>query len=176
MTQKRDERESIAPPIVILMMGVAGSGKTTIGLLLAQQLGWQFADADSFHSVENIAKMQQGIPLSDADRQPWLLALQQAIQQWLDEQTPTVLACSALKSDYRQFLLPDPDRVRVVYLKGNYDLIRQRLNQRYGHYMKADLLDSQFAVLEEPDNALSLEVTQPPSAIVTRIRAAFGLD
>jgi gluconokinase len=163
-------------PIIILVMGVSGSGKTTIGLLLAQQLGWQFADADSFHSAENIAKMRQGIPLTDRDRQPWLAALRQAIEHWLETKTQTVLACSALKAEYRQFLRPDPNQIQVIYLKGDPNLIQHRLEQRYGHYMKADLLESQFAALEEPDNALVVDVTQPPSALVTQIQRALALD
>ena len=155
-------------------MGVSGSGKTTIGKLLAASLGWQFADADDFHSATNIAKMRQGIALTDVDRRPWLALLQCTITHWLQTHTPTVLACSALKAEYREMLIQGDKRVQVVYLKGSYDLVRQRLQQRQGHYMNPALLANQFETLEVPSDSsdsLQVEIDQPPGAIVQSIQA-----
>jgi gluconokinase len=161
--------------MVILIMGVSGSGKTSIGTLLATTLGWQFEDADNFHSAVNIEKMRHGIPLTDADRLPWLEAIQGAIQDWLGSGTNTVLACSALKATYRQYLLQESAPVRLVYLKGSPHLIRERLNQRQGHYMKADLLQSQFETLEEPEDAFTVSIDQAPPAIVQQIITGLRL-
>lgn len=158
--------------MIVLMMGVSGSGKTTIGSQLAESLHWSFYDADTFHPTANIDKMSRGIPLSDADRLPWLIALQQAIAGWLQTQTSAVLACSALKSEYRQMLCLSP-QVKPVYLKGSFELVQQRLQQRQSHYMKADLLQSQFDILEEPDDAIQIAINQPPAAIVAEIRKAL---
>ena len=160
--------------MIILVMGVSGSGKTTIGSLLAATLHWQFQDADSFHPAANIAKMRCGLPLSDADRLPWLLAMQQAIAEWQKAGIPTVLACSALKAEYRQ-RLSQSSQVKQVYLKGSFALVHQRLQQRQGHYMKADLLQSQFNTLEEPDDALVINIDQPPEAIVAEIRRSLNV-
>jgi gluconokinase len=161
--------------MVILVMGVSGSGKTTIGQLLASSLHWQFSDADDFHSSANIQKMSHGIPLGDADRLPWLQALQQAIDEWLKTDTNVVLACSALKSSYRQFLCQESEQVKLVFLKGTFELIYQRLVERHEHYMQADLLQSQFEALEGPENALQIEIDQSPTAIVQQIRADLNL-
>jgi gluconokinase len=161
--------------MIILIMGVSGSGKTTIGQHLAATLHWQFKDADDFHPAENIEKMRQGMPLTDNDRTPWLLALQHAIRSWIQTNSNVILACSALKSSYRQILYQPSDPVRLVYLKGPFELIQQRLNQRHGHYMKADLLESQFKALEEPENALIVKIDQPPIAIVEQIKDGLGL-
>ncbi len=154
--------------MVIILMGVTGAGKTTVGTLLAQQLGWQFADADSFHSPASIAKMKQGLSLDDADRQPWLAALRTAISAWITDRHNTVLACSALKRSYRAMLAVAP-KVRFVYLKASHPQIEQRLRHRHGHFATATLLSSQFAALEEPDDALIVDATQPPATIVTEI-------
>ncbi|MBD2353167.1 gluconokinase [Tolypothrix sp. FACHB-123] len=161
--------------MIIIIMGVAGSGKTTVGKLLAESLGWKFSDADAFHSPENVDKMRRGIPLSEADRKPWLEDLQTAIKQWLQENTNVVLACSALKDSYRQFLVVDSDGIQLVYLKGTYDLIQNRLQERQNHYMTEILLQSQFESLEEPLNSLYIDVSQPPQAIVQNIRTVFKI-
>jgi gluconokinase len=161
--------------MIILVMGVSGSGKTTIGQLLAESLGWQFSDADSFHSPENIEKMRHGIPLTDVDRVPWLQALQTAIKTWLDHQTNVVLACSALRESYRKQLVLDGDRIHVIYLKGSHELIQQRLHQRHHHYMGENLLNSQFETLEEPTNAVFIDIAQSPQAIVQSIRLQLNL-
>jgi gluconokinase len=156
-------------------MGVSGSGKTTIGKLLADLLQWEFSDADAFHSPENVEKMRCGIPLSEADRMPWLQDLQTAIKHWLQENKNVVLACSALKDSYRQFLVLDSERIKLVYLKGSYELIQKRLQERSNHYMSEKLLNSQFNTLEEPLNILSMDVAQPPQIIVQNIRTALGI-
>ena len=165
--------------MIILMMGVSGSGKTTIGQQLATALQWQFKDADSFHPAANIEKMRSGIPLSDADRIPWLLVMQQAIANWSEADINIVLACSALKAEYRHMLSQasqvKPSQVKQVYLKGSFALIQQRLRQRQGHYMKAALLESQFDTLEEPAEALWVDIDQAPEAIVAQIRQALNI-
>lgn len=169
--------------MIIIVMGVSGSGKTTIGKLLADSLGWEFSDADSFHSPENVEKMRCGIALSEADRMPWLQDLQTAIKHWLQENKNVVLACSALKDSYRQFLVSDSDRytnakgdrTKLVYLKGSYELIQIRLKERSNHYMSEKLLNSQFDTLEEPLDTISMDVAQPPQIIVQNIRTALRL-
>ena len=148
-------------------MGVVGSGKTTVGTLLAQKLGWDFADADDFHPAENIRKISEGIPLSDADRAPWLAAMRSAIQQWQSEGKNVTLACSALKHSYREELRTGD--VRFVYLKGNAPLIAQRLHARRGHFATDSILQSQFADLQEPHDALAVSIAQTPEAIATEI-------
>jgi gluconokinase len=153
----------------VIVMGVAGSGKTTVGELLAQRLGWSFYDADTFHPAENIAKMANGTPLSDSDRAPWLAALHTLISTSLKEERPGVLACSALKESYRQQLLNGNDGVQFIYLKGSYDLIWSRLSLRKDHYMKPQMLQSQFEALEEPMNALTFDVSMPMREIVNGI-------
>jgi len=155
-------------------MGVTGSGKTTIGRALAESLNWQFVDADDFHPPANVAKMRAGIPLDDTDRAPWLAALRAAIDNWLRSKTNVVLACSALKQAYRDQLMFSPD-VRLVYLRGSRDLIAHRLTERRDHYMDPGLLTSQFAALEEPTNALVVDVDASVPEIVTRIRTSLGL-
>lgn len=160
---------------MILLMGVAGSGKTTIGMLLAKTLGWQFIDADAFHSAANIDKMQQGIPLTNVDRQPWLIALKQAVAQWLQAEIPTVLACSALKQEYRDFLTQRSPHVQLIYLKGSAELLKQRLTQRQNHYMKPEMLQSQLDTLEVPADVLQIEITETPIAIVEIIRSTLKL-
>ncbi|MGL5063945.1 MAG: gluconokinase [Microcoleus sp.] len=155
--------------MIVIVMGVSGAGKTTVGKLLAQSLDWDFKDADDFHPIANIEKMSQGIPLDDADRMPWLYKMQQAIADWLQAKKNVILACSALKASYRNLLFGDRPEIKLIYLKGNYELISRRLQQRQNHYMKADLLSSQFANLEEPQNVIVLDAAQPPEDLVQQI-------
>jgi gluconokinase len=150
-------------------MGVSGSGKTTVGSRLASQLGWNFYDADGFHPQTNILKMVQGIPLDDEGRAPWLASLHELISNSLKDNRPGVLACSALKERYRQTLLAGNKNVRIIYLKGSFDLIRSRISARSGHYMKPSMLQSQFDALEEPADALTLDASLPVDDIVTLI-------
>ncbi|WP_414571922.1 gluconokinase [Nostoc sp. CCY 9925] len=161
--------------MIIIIMGVSGAGKTTIGKLLADSLDWQFSDADAFHSPENVEKMRCGIPLSEADRIPWLQDLQTAIKNWLQENKNAVLACSALKESYRQFLVVDSERMKLVYLKGSYELIQKRLLERHNHYMSDKLLDSQFNTLEEPLDTIYIDAIETPQVIVQNIRTALGI-
>jgi gluconokinase len=160
--------------MVVLLMGVTGSGKTTVGLALAQSLGWQFVDADDFHSPANIAKMRAGIPLDDSDRTPWLAVLRTAIVGWLQAGASVVLACSALKQVYREQLVVSPE-VRLVYLRGEPEAISRRLSERPGHYMNPDLLASQFATLEEPHDAAVVDINATVSKIVAEIRGALAV-
>ncbi len=160
--------------MIILVMGVTGAGKTTISSLLAQQLGWEFVDADSFHSPENVEKIRQGIALSDADRVPWLRAIRDAILKWIAERKNVVLACSALKREYREELVVGPE-VKVVYLKGSFELISSRLRARHGHFATEKLLASQFEALEEPEDAVSVDVSGGSEEIVAEIRRKLAL-
>lgn len=155
-------------------MGPAGSGKTTVGELLAAQLGWEFVDGDSFHSPANIEKMAHGIPLDDNDRIPWLNSIREAMEQWIAQRRNVVLACSALKRSYREILQFSPD-VKLVYLKGSYELLRQRLHSRQGHYATEQLLASQFADLQEPADAITIDVSRSPEEIVAEIRKQLAL-
>ncbi|HJR78984.1 MAG TPA: gluconokinase [Anaerolineales bacterium] len=153
----------------IIVMGVAGSGKTTVGQSLAGQLGWDFYDADGFHPPENISKMASGIPLDDSDRAPWLASLHALIAASLKEDRPGVLACSALKESYRQRLLDGNHDVLIVYLKGGFDLIWSRISARNDHYMKPQMLRSQFEALEEPKDVLTVDVSKSVEEIVQEI-------
>lgn len=158
------------PPVrVVVIMGVSGAGKTTVGRALAVRTGWTFADADDVHPPENVAKMARGEPLTDADREPWLRALAALIGAHLSRGEPLVLACSALKARYRD-LLRRPE-VRFVLLEGTPETIRARLAARAGHYMKAGLLESQFEALEKPRHALVLDVRCSVPELVDAIGA-----
>ena len=161
--------------MIVLVMGVEGAGKTTIGLLLAQQLGWEFVDADSFHSPTSIEKISHGIPLDDQDRAPWLQALHDAVERWLEEGRNVVLACSALKRSYREEIGTGPG-VKLVYLKGSPELIAERLRLRKGHFANAQIFRSQLETLEEPEDAFTVDVGPPPEAIVAQIRRGLGLE
>jgi gluconokinase len=161
--------------MILIVMGVVGSGKTTIGKLLAAQLGWQFADADDFHPQSNIEKIAHGIPLTDEDREPWLDRLREAILCWIANHRNAVLACSALKRAYRAKLQGGPE-VRFVYLKGSAALIAARLRARHGHFAGESILASQMADLEEPEDALTVEISESPKEIVAEIRKALNLE
>jgi len=158
--------------IVLILMGVSGAGKTTVGTLLAEALGWEFVDGDDFHPDANRKKMEQGIPLTDEDRRPWLRAIRDYIRERLSAGAPAVIACSALKAAYREVLLDGNDGAKIVYLKGSHGLIRRRLDARTDHFFDAELLKSQFETLEEPESeaALTVSVNASPEAIVRTIR------
>lgn len=157
--------------MIVIVMGVSGSGKTTVAARLAEELNWHFSDADSFHSPQNVEKMSKGISLTDADRQPWLHAMRQQIARWLLARKNVVLACSALKAAYRQKLYCDRDRVKLVYLQGSFELIEQRMRSRHNHFMPKALLKSQFDTLEEPDpqNTLYIDAALPVEKIIPKI-------
>lgn len=156
--------------MIIIIMGVSGSGKSTMGELLAKSLDWDFYDADSFHPQANIEKMSSGIPLNDADRIPWLMEMRNAIDEWLGDNKNVVLACSALKQDYRHVLITDSKNVKIVYLKGSFDLFAERLKKRQNHFMKVEMLKSQFDALEEPSQAIIVDASKSPEEIVKSIR------
>jgi gluconokinase len=162
-------------PIVIVVMGVSGAGKTVLGGALATELGWDFADADDFHPPANLAKMGAGSPLDDADRAPWLAALRARVERALAEERPLVLACSALRQAYRDALWADRPRMRLVHLDGPREVLAARLVARTGHFMPVALLDSQFATLETPADAVRIEWTLPTPAQVAAVRAGLGL-
>lgn len=161
--------------MVLILMGVSGSGKTTVGQALAADLHWPFFDGDDFHPPANIAKMSQGIPLTDTDRAPWLQAIHQHMSMLGRRGQHAVVACSALKRAYRTQLVGELDAVHLIYLRGSMETIRQRLQARAGHFMPTALLASQFETLEEPDDALTVEISQLPEVIVATIRDALAL-
>ncbi len=161
--------------MIVMIMGTTGSGKSTVGRLLAERLGWEFADADDFHSPTNIEKMKRGIPLTDADRAPWLKAMHDKIVLWISEKKNVVLACSALKQSYRNELLVSSD-VKLVYLKGTYELLYRRLLSRKEHFANEKLLASQFETLEEPTDAVTVDASHSPEEIVAEICRRLGLD
>ena len=161
--------------MIILLMGVAGSGKTTIGKKLAEQLGWSFHDADDFHPPSNITKMSAGTPLSDADRAPWLAAIRTHIDQCAACGGSAVVTCSALKEKYRAVLLRDAPEVRLVHLAGSFNLINERMMARQDHFMKPEMLRSQFDALEVPAEAIVVDVAKSPDAVADEIRKKLGL-
>jgi gluconokinase len=160
--------------MIVIVMGVVGAGKTTVGKLLADQLGWEFADADDFHPASNVEKIRNGISLGDEDREPWLERLQEAILGWIAARRNVVLACSALKRNYREKLYVGTE-VRFVYLKGSAALIAERLRSRRGHFANEQILAGQFADLEEPQAAVTIEISSTPDEIVQRIREELAL-
>jgi gluconokinase len=157
----------------ILIMGVTGCGKTTVGRLLSAAIGWPFYDADDFHSPANVRKMASGVSLTDEDRSPWLEGLRVLISDRTERGENGVLACSALKQSYRRTLSTGAGLV-VVYLKAEADLIRSRLADRRGHYMPQRLIESQFLDLEEPEGAITISAAWPPEQIVSAIRSQVG--
>lgn len=161
--------------MVIIIIGVAGSGKTTVGKLLAHSLGWTFLDADDFHSASNKEKMSRGVALDDADRGPWLTAVHAAIVEQAGHGGNVVLACSALKQRYRDQLRQGID-AKIVYLKGSFELFSGRLRSRDAHFAKESLLSSQFATLEEPADAVTIDASLPLSEIVKQISTRLGLS
>jgi gluconokinase len=164
-------------PDVIVIMGVAGCGKTVVGKLLAEQLSYEFFDADTFHSPENVAIMRQGIPLDDEKRGPWLDTLAGLIDAAIADRRGIVLACSALKRHYRTRLGVGKPHVRLVHLDGPETLLRERIEQRTGHFMPASQLASQCALLERPtvdEAAIIIDIAPPPDTIVRGIRMAIG--
>ena len=165
------------PPVVVIVMGVSGSGKSTVGRLLAELLQWEFQDADRFHPDANVEKMRNGIALTDEDRGPWL----GAIAAWIDETRRAgrcgVVACSALKRRYRDLLMGNRPDVRLVYLQGDEALIAPRIATRHGHYMPARLLHSQFDTLEEPgpdEHPIIVSIDVPPREVAARIVGALS--
>jgi gluconokinase len=162
-------------PSVIILMGVAGAGKTTVGRQLAQQLNWQFCDGDSLHPQANIEKIRQGIPLTDDDRRPWLARIHEMLVDWIAHGERGVLACSLLKQAYRACVLNGHrDKVRLVYLRASPALLQLRLINRPGHFMGEGLLASQFEILEEPADALVVDASQPPEIIIRMVRSILA--
>jgi gluconokinase len=181
MLEDRDSTHATAAasPSVLIVMGVSGSGKTTIAALLAGLLHCEFADADSFHPDANVRKMSAGVPLTDDDRRPWL----HAIRAWVDairaQGRCGVIACSALKRSYRDILVADNDDVRIVYLRGDPEIVRHRLTARQGHFMPIGLLESQFETLEEPgpeEHPIVVSVDAEPRAITNEIVRQLGIQ
>jgi carbohydrate kinase (thermoresistant glucokinase family) len=159
--------------MVLILMGPTGCGKTTVGHLLAQRLGWPFLDGDNFHPAANVAKMHNGTPLNDSDRRPWLLALQKEIERRNRARQSAILACSALKKTYRELLGVDQQAVKTVYLRGSFELLQERLADRRGHFMPPKLLRSQLETLEVPKGGLVVDIDEDPAMIVTRIIASL---
>jgi carbohydrate kinase (thermoresistant glucokinase family) len=173
---RQDVQRSRDNPSVAVVMGVAGAGKTTVGERLAERLKWSFVDGDRLHPPENVAKMQSGHPLTDADRAPWLAAIAGKISLWLARDASGVITCSALKREYRRVIIGDRPGVRLIFLNGARTLIAERLAARCGHFMPASLRDSQFAALEPPspdENPMTVAIDQPIDRIVGQIVAAF---
>lgn len=162
--------------VIVVIMGVSGSGKTTVGERLAARLGCGFSDADEFHSDANKAKMAAGTPLTDADRQPWLQAMHEAIVERAGQGEDHVFACSALKRRYREVLRGDADDVRLVFLDGPREVLAERVGSRRGHFFASTLLDDQLANLEAPeeDEALIVDIRNKPDDIVEQIAQALA--
>ena len=163
--------------MVVIIFGVSGAGKTTIGQLLAQELGWRFYEADDFHPRANIKKMREGVPLMDEERWPWLESLHELVNRCIAAGEDAVLACSALKKAYRRYLRVNAD-VKLVFLRGNYELIANQLRHRRGHFMNPALLQSQFADLEEPkatEGAIVIELGRVPRKLVQEIKKKLRL-
>jgi gluconokinase len=158
--------------VVVILMGVSGAGKTTVGRMLAAALGWTFYEGDDLHAPANVEKMSRGLPLTDEDRLPWLLALRKLIEDCLQRGENAVVTCSALKRAYREILKDGDAEVVLVYLKAAPRRIAERLERRHGHFVKANLLESQFATLEEPspEEALTVDASGSPEETVEEVR------
>jgi gluconokinase len=161
--------------MIVVLMGVSGSGKTTIGIMLATALKWRFYEGDDLHSAADRNKMTRGIPLTDADRLPWLRRVRRLIERCVTDKVDAIIACSALKQSYRELIVSDPKQVRVVYLRGSPNLIKARLAKRKGHFMPTALLPSQFEALEEPRDAITINVWDTPARIVGAIRKRLAI-
>ena len=155
--------------MIIVLMGVSGSGKTTVGRILSDRLGWRFVDADDFHPASNVQKMRSGAPLTDEDRWPWLDRLNALLRAEQSHGHDVIIGCSALKARYRERLSDGLADVRWVHLKGSFELIESRLKARRGHYMPPTLLASQFAALEEPEEALVLDIGAEPQTLASQL-------
>jgi gluconokinase len=165
----------MSAPQALVIMGVSGAGKTTVGQALAERLAWPFFEGDEFHSPANLAKMAEGQPLDDADRAPWLARLNQLLHDQLAAGASLVLACSALRAEYRaQLRAGIESQVRFVYLKGDYQLIHQRMQGRPGHFMGPEMLESQFEALEAPQDAFTIEADQPLETLINHITQHFS--
>ncbi len=164
--------------MIIILLGVSGSGKTTVGQALSALTGWTFFDADDYHPPANVAKMSRGEPLTDADRAPWLEILRTEITARLKHSENAILACSALKKAYRRQLQVDPAQVRFVYLKVSPELLQQRLEQRKDHFMKSSMLRSQLEILEEPDSdealIIGVEAESTPETLASTIQKSLS--
>jgi gluconokinase len=168
---------TITRPVIAVVMGVSGSGKTTVSALLAAALGCQFQEGDDLHPAENVEKMQSGTPLTDADRLPWLRKIAEEIDAWRARHESGVLTCSALKRSYRDIIIDGRSDVTLVYLKGSYDGIHRRMATRHGHFMPVALLDSQFAALQEPaldEHPIIVDVGSRPAEIAAEIVHQLG--
>jgi len=161
--------------MIIVLMGVAGSGKTTVGMLLARRLAWPFHDADDLHPAANRDKMGRGIALTDEDRRPWLDAVRDLIQRYVANGENAIVACSALRQSYRDLIVVDPAVVRLVYLEGSRSVITARLARRRDHFFNRALLQSQFEVLEVPSDAIVADVSSSPDLIADSVIARLGL-
>jgi gluconokinase len=162
--------------MILVLMGVAGAGKSTVGRMLAERLGWEFHDADDYHLPTSIEKMHKGIPLEDRDRWPWLDAVAACIKGCVREGRSAVLACSALRADYRARLCREPSQVRFVYLRATFDMAHGRLDKRHHPFMNPSLLRSQFDALEEPEDALVLDVSGTADQVVDSIIEQLHLE
>ena len=180
MRRSSDSRPTWSPglaltsigPVVVVVMGVSGSGKTTVSALLAAALGCQFQEGDDLHPADNVERMKSGTPLTDADRLPWLHKIAEEIDGWRARHESGVLTCSALKRSYRDIVIDGRSDVTLVYLRGSYDLIRRRMAERDGHFMPVALLDSQFATLQEPtpdEHPIIVDVGNRPAEIASEI-------
>lgn len=162
--------------MIVVVMGVSGSGKSTVGKILASELGYTFIEGDDFHPRANVEKMHRGVPLDDDDRRPWLDAIRYRLQDAVQRGENVVLACSALKHSYQHYLADfAPETIRYVYLSGSEELIRQRLSQRTGHFMNPGLLHSQFETLEPPEGAVQVDIHSSPESMANAIRDKLRL-